>query len=124
MASEGDPFIIAVYVDEILLAGEEDKQMLEVKQALSKRFQVKDMGELHDFLGVKIVHDQHIREVWIGQPGLTKTILQKFGKENCNAISTPVDTSTKLTQAEEHDECFINRPLVAFCIFQQGHGLT
>ena len=63
MASEGDPFIIAVYVDEILLAGEEDKQMLEVKQALSKRFQVKDMGELHDFLGVRIVQDQHTREV-------------------------------------------------------------
>jgi len=99
-------FIIAVSALDILLAGKEDKQMMEVKQALSKRFQVKDMGELHDFLGVKVVQDQHTREVWIGQPALTKNILQKFGMESCNAISTAVDSSARLIQAEEHDEFF------------------
>jgi len=53
VASEGDLFIIAVYVDDILLADKEDKQMLEVKQALSKRFQLKDMSELNDFFRSK-----------------------------------------------------------------------
>ena len=50
--------IIAVYVDELLLAGESDKWVAEVKQALSKQFKVKDMGELHYFLGVKILRDE------------------------------------------------------------------
>jgi len=34
------------------------------------------------FLGVKVVQDQHTRKVWIGQPALTKNILQKFGMDN------------------------------------------
>ena len=34
MASEGEMFIIAVYVDDIVLAGKGDQRMAEVKQAL------------------------------------------------------------------------------------------
>ena len=46
-STEGETFIIAVYVDDILLAGKSDKQIKEVKEALAKQFEVKDMGELH-----------------------------------------------------------------------------
>ena len=55
ISTEGEPFIIAVYVDDILLAGKSDKRMKEVKEALAKQFEVKDMGGLHYFLGVSIV---------------------------------------------------------------------
>ena len=55
MASEGEMFFIAVYVDDIVLAGKSNKRMAEVKEILAKQFQIKDMGELHYFLGVKIV---------------------------------------------------------------------
>ena len=33
MSSEGEMFLIAVYVDDILLAGKSDKRMAKVKQA-------------------------------------------------------------------------------------------
>ena len=46
VATEGEMFIIAVYVNDILLAGKNDKRMTEVKRALSERFDIKDMGEL------------------------------------------------------------------------------
>ena len=49
--------IIAVYVDDILIAGTSNKKIAEVKAAIANRFEVKDMGELHYFLGVKIVRD-------------------------------------------------------------------
>ena len=42
--TEGEPFIIAVYVDDILLVGKSDKLMKEVKEALAKQFKVNDMG--------------------------------------------------------------------------------
>ena len=59
MSSEGEnTFIIAVYVDDIVLAGKCDKQMQEIKQTLSKCSQMKDMGELHYFLGVKFIQDK------------------------------------------------------------------
>ena len=46
VTSEGEMFIIAVYVDDIILAGKSDKRMTEVKEQLAKHFQVKDKEEL------------------------------------------------------------------------------
>jgi len=46
-------FIIAVYVDDILLAGKSDKRIAEVKEALSKQFEVKDIGQTELFFGYK-----------------------------------------------------------------------
>ena len=54
-ASEGEMFVIGVYVDDIVLAGKSDKRMAEVKKALAMQFEFKDMGELHYFLGMKII---------------------------------------------------------------------
>ena len=105
MASEGEMFIIAVYVDDIVLAGKGDQRMAEVKQALAHQFQVKDMGELHYFLGVKVVRDKESGDVWIGQPAYATSVLQKYGMENVKAVNTPVDTSTKLMKAKEDEEC-------------------
>ena len=96
MASEGEMFMIAVYVDDIVLAGKSDKRMTEVKQALAKQFQVKDMGELHYFLGVNIVQDSNTGEVCIGQPAYAANLVQKFGMEHAKAVNTPVDVSMKL----------------------------
>ena len=58
--------IVAVYVDDILVAGRSDKQIMRVKNALARQFKMKDMGELHYFLGVKIVQNE--TGIWIGQP--------------------------------------------------------
>ena len=104
MASEGELFIIAVYVDDIVLAGSYDKQMVQVKETLAKQFQVKDMGELHYFLGANIDQDKESDRVCIGQPAYTSSVLQKFGMEHAKPVTTPVDTAVKLVKATE-DEC-------------------
>ena len=43
---EGGSVLLAVYVDDVLLAAKSEQRMSEVKQAISNRFAVKDMGEL------------------------------------------------------------------------------
>ena len=72
--------------------------MTEIKRALSKRFDVKDMGELHYFLRVNITQNQK-GDVWIGQLVYTQDILTKFGMSEAKPVSTPVDTGTKLVKA-------------------------
>ena len=57
MSTEGEMFVIAVYVDDIVLAGKTDERIAEVKKPLSERFKVKDMGNLHYFLGVKVAQN-------------------------------------------------------------------
>lgn len=56
-AATGEMFIIAVYVDDILLAGRNDKCMIEVKKMLVKHFEIKDMCKMTHFIWVKIVQD-------------------------------------------------------------------
>ena len=105
IASEGELFLIAVYVDDIVIAGSSDVRMKEVKQALSQKFQVKDLGELHYFLGVKVIQNQKNRTVWIGQQAYAEDILKKFGMEDAKPVQTPVDTSIKLTPGKSDDAC-------------------
>lgn len=92
----GEIFIIAVYVDDILLAGKTDQQINEVKQALADQFEMKDMGELHHFLDIKVV--------WIGQEAFTKSMLEKFGMESSKPVSTPVNSGTKLKRTTKGGE--------------------
>ena len=44
--------VLAVYADDILFAGKCSKKTAQVKAALARRFRVKNLGELHYFLGV------------------------------------------------------------------------
>ncbi len=67
IAKEGDPFLIAIYVDDILLAGQSDHRIAEVKNALSNRFDIKDLGTVDHFFGVKIVQNFEKCTIWAGQ---------------------------------------------------------
>ena len=62
--TKGDPCIYTA--QHILLAGKSDKRLAEVKANLADEFHMKDMGELHHFLGVKIIQKHETGEIWTG----------------------------------------------------------
>ena len=67
-------FLIGVYVDDIVLATKNEKKLYEVKQAIAKHFDIKDMGKLHYYLGMKVVQNDKTNDVWIGQPVYTEAL--------------------------------------------------
>ena len=69
--------LIAMYVDDILIAAKTDGKMTEVKAAIIDHFDVKDLGELHFFLGVKVFQDQKTSTIWLGQPVYSENIIQQ-----------------------------------------------
>ena len=87
-----------------MLARKTDERIKEVKNSLAKRFEVKDMGELHFFLGVTVEQDQTSERVWIGQANYTENVLHKHEMEKSWSIATPVDPSNKLLSATEESE--------------------
>lgn len=97
MDASGDVFFIGVYVDDIVLAGRSDER---IKDAIAKRFEIKDMGQLHYFLGMTVIQNERHNSVWIGQPTYTEKILKKFGMQDCKPIGTPVDVSSSRCQLE------------------------
>ena len=57
--------------------------MREIKEALAKQFEVKDMGELHYFLGVNVVQNQKAGSIWIGQPAFYRKNFVEFWNGEC-----------------------------------------
>ena len=104
-ASKGEPFFLGVYVDDIVMASKSQTRLAEVKKSLAKKFDIKDLGRLHHFLGMKVVQDETMGNVWVGQHAYTENLLRKFGMESAKPVATPVDTSTKLEKATDCDEC-------------------
>ena len=101
---EGELFVIAVYVDDMVLATKNKKKLEEVKRALCAQFEVKDLGELHYILGVTVNQIYEKNSIWIGQPAYTASIIEKFGMENAKSVATPVSSGVKLVKATEKDE--------------------
>ena len=104
--SEGVMFLVAVYVDDIVLGGRSEAKMNAVKEELSQKFEMKDLGPLHHFLGVKVIQDELAGVIWIGQPSYTEKILQWFGMYDSKPVNTPVNPDVKLVHSESPDDVY------------------
>ena len=96
--------VLAVYVDDILITGETDEAIEEMKRDLANRFHIKDLKELKYFLGVKMVQDMQNGKVWIGQPLYTENMVREFGMIDTKPVKSPVNPSSKLKKASPEDE--------------------
>jgi hypothetical protein len=47
-------FFIVVYVDDLILVCDNKDKLLQVKEELSRKFEMKDLGDLHLFLGMEV----------------------------------------------------------------------
>ena len=100
----GVVFVIAVYVDDIILAGEGLPVMKKVKTSISGKFNVTDMGELHHFLGVKVTQKPG-GEIWIGQATYARELLVRLQMSEAKPVDTPIDSGAKLVKATEGEQC-------------------
>ena len=56
--SGGEPLLLGVYVDDIALASKSCARLEEVKKVLAQKVDIKDLGKLKHFLGMKTVQDE------------------------------------------------------------------
>ena len=48
--------IVAMYVDDIIITGDDVDKISSLKKHLNQVFTIKDLGELHYFLGIEVSH--------------------------------------------------------------------
>ena len=95
---------MAVYVDDIVLGGRNKAEMNTVKKKLGHRFEMKDLGKLHHFLGITVIQDQ-----LGGLANLSiQKILQRYEMHECKPVGTPVNPNTKLV-ANDGPDVVINQ---------------
>lgn len=92
--------IVAVYVDDILLTGNDDKEMAALKLFLDEQFKIKDLGHLHYFLGLEILAESG--GVIVCQRKFAWDLLSEFDHLDCKFVASPLDTNLKsLVEAGE-----------------------
>ena len=74
------------------------------------KFEMKDMRELKHFLGIQVRRDREHRQIHIDQSGYINTILEKYGLADCNPVTTPIATGTRLRKSTPDDNDLMDDP--------------
>jgi hypothetical protein len=72
---------LVLYVDDILLIGNDIPMMEVVKSSLRKSFLMKDLGEAAYILGIKIYRDRSNRLIGLSQDAYNDKILNRFNMQ-------------------------------------------
>jgi hypothetical protein len=91
---------VLVYVDDIIVVSSNQKATEGVLHQLSQEFALKDLGNLHYFLGIE-VHNVTDDGVILSQEKYASDLLQRAGMGNCKPTSSPMLTSEKLSVHED-----------------------
>jgi len=77
------------WVDDLIVTGNDAKGIQAFRDAISIRFEMKDLGNLEWILGMQVIRDRKHRTLEINQTGYINLILKRFGMYDCNPIGTP-----------------------------------
>jgi len=89
---------ILIYVDDIIVASSSHDGTKVLLQALRSEFALKDLGELHYFLGIEV---NKIKDsILLSQIKYANDVLRRTGMTNCKPSTTPLSTVEKLSAFE------------------------
>ncbi|XP_061357895.1 uncharacterized mitochondrial protein AtMg00810-like [Gastrolobium bilobum] len=121
---------VLVYVDDILITGSSSSAIMLLIQSLNQAFSLKDLGQLHYFLGIEA---QKLASggYHLNQSKYILDLLKKANMVDCKSMPSPMVSSTKLSSRDgsPHPDpaqyrsiigalqyATITRPDIAFCV--------
>ncbi|KAK4381916.1 Retrovirus-related Pol polyprotein from transposon RE1 [Sesamum angolense] len=90
--------LVLLYVDDMLITGENEAEISCLRNDLSVRFEMKNLGEIGCFLGLEVKKTGH--GFFISQRSYAKNLLDRFGMGESNGIATPMEPYLKLNKEE------------------------
>ena len=88
-----------MYVDDILVTGNDEKDKNTLKQCLAKEFEIKDLGKLKYFLGIEMAQSKQV--IFISQQKYVIDLLKETGMMASKTIATPIEQNHRLSEALE-----------------------
>ncbi|CAL1397690.1 unnamed protein product [Linum trigynum] len=91
---------ILVYVDDLVIGGNDLSDIINIKAYLHQEFSIKDLGDLKFFLGIEVSRSPS--GIHISQRKYTLEILDDAAMINTKPVTTPIDYKTHLSA--QHDD--------------------
>ena len=80
---------LVLYVDDILIIGNDIGMLQNVKAYLCKNFSMKDLGEASYILGIKLYRDRVRKLIGLSQSTYIDKIFERFSMTNCKTVNVP-----------------------------------
>ena len=86
--------LLLLYMDDIIITGDDLNGIQELKDFLSQQFEMKDLGHLNYFLGLEIIHSTD--GLYITQAKYTSDFLSRAGLTDNKTVDTPIELNAHL----------------------------
>jgi len=98
-------YLLGVYVDDIVIAGASKAKIEKIKGELNSKFDMKNLGKLNYFLGMKVKQNLKEHEIWIGEPVFIEQLPEDFQINKSKPVGTLANLNQKLFKTSDEEEC-------------------
>ncbi|KAH9696165.1 retrovirus-related pol polyprotein from transposon RE1 [Citrus sinensis] len=90
----GKVTVLIVYVDDMVLTGDDLSEMKALQEHLAAEFEMKDLGQLKYFLGIEVARSKS--GIFLSQRKYVLDLLTETGMLDCKPAETPMEMNHKL----------------------------
>ena len=105
-SKNGNRAVLIVYVDNIILTGDDQKEIVSIKDKLSREFEIKDLKELRYFLGMEIA--RFTKGIAISQQKYVIDLLKDTGMSGYRPVDTLIDPNQKFEKKKTVPQLMFN----------------
>jgi hypothetical protein len=98
----GNTLLVGVYVDDLVVTGTKDAEVVTFKEEIKVTFQMSDLWLLSFYLGIEV--HQGDSGITLRQTAYTKRIVELAGLTDCNPALTPMEERLKLSRDSTMEE--------------------
>ena len=100
ISGESTQLYLGVYVDDLVLMSEDMDRVNWVKEKLTQKFEMVDLGPVNTILGLKVRRDLGSGVLTLDQSKYIGQLLVKFGMEDARPLTTPMVVGDKLSREQ------------------------
>ena len=118
MLHEKDETIFLIlFVDDLLICGKNGNRIEEIKINLSKRFSMKDLGEIKIYLGINIDYNCKKGIMKLDQSAYIESLAQKYNITDARLYCTPMEQNLSLESAQAPSNDIKYRNLIGALLY-------